>query len=110
MPARRYPLDIDLIIRFELARTGIASGPDLWRRAVARMQESGYKLHSGAWYPALERLYRRNLIGWTKKEVSMAPRKTRVPKTYALSPAGAKEARRLSTILRNLILPIEASD
>lgn len=110
MPARGYPLDIDLLILFELARTGTASGPDLWRRACARMQENGYKLHSGAWYPALERLYRRGLIGWTKELPSTRPRKTRTTKTYALGPSGAKEARRLSTILRNLILPAEASE
>ncbi len=61
MPARGFPLDIDALILFELARS-MGSGPELLRRARGRMQTRGYKLNYGSWYPALKRLEARRLL------------------------------------------------
>jgi DNA-binding PadR family transcriptional regulator len=107
MPARGYPIDIDAIILFELAR-GYGSGPAVWRRARTRMQEQGYKLHSGAWYPAFTRLRDKGLVASARGEAPFRQGKSRIATVYALTEKGAKEARRLSTVLRNLALP-EAS-
>lgn len=108
MPARGYPIDIDAIILFELAR-GNGSGPEIWRRSRARMQENGYKLNSGAWYPALTRLFQKGLVAWAMAESPFRRGKSRIAKVYILSEKGAKEAKRLSSIIRNLILPSDAS-
>jgi DNA-binding PadR family transcriptional regulator len=108
MPARGYPLDIDAIILFELAR-GYASGPELWRRARERMREQGYKLHSGAWYPALDRLLTKGLVASGRGEPPFRRGKSRIAKIYILTEQGAKEARRLSEVIRNLMLPVQAS-
>lgn len=108
MPARGYPLDIDAVILFELTR-GSGYGPDLWRRARRRMQENGYKLHSGAWYPAMERLHEKGFVSWSKPDGPFRKGRSRIVKDYALTEKGAREARRLSTVIRNLILSPEAS-
>ena len=104
MPARGYPLDIDTIILFELTR-GYGSGPEIWRRARDRMQLHGYKLHSGAWYPALKRLFNKGFVASGKAEGPFRRGKSRVPKIYILTEKGVKEARRLSSVLQSLILP-----
>jgi len=108
VPARGYPLDIDAIILFELAR-GYGSGPEIWRRARVRLQEKGCKLHSGAWYPALDRLASKGFVLTAMGQVPFRRGKSRIAKIYSLSTAGAKEARRLSSVIRDLILPPEAS-
>jgi len=107
MPARGYPLDIDVIILFELARGGTLSAPDLLRHAQSRMRANGYKLSCGTWYPAIDRLYRKGYLCW-KMDEQRAPTH-RIPKLYSLTELGVKEARRLSTVIRNLILSPEAS-
>ena len=103
MPARGYPLDIDAIILFELAR-GNGSGPEVWRRARARMQVNGYKLHSGAWYPAFARLYEKGLVAWAMAASPFRRGKNRIAKVYILTEKGVKEAKRLSAVIRNLAL------
>jgi DNA-binding PadR family transcriptional regulator len=108
MPARKFPIDIDLIILFELAR-GAGSGPDLWCRACQRLRLNGFTLHSGAWYPALGRLYAKGLVCWTKGQRPFDRHRTRIPKYWALTEKGAKEARRLSAVVRALALSSEAS-
>lgn len=108
MPARGYPIDIDAIILFELAR-GSGTRPKIWQRACARMKENGYKLHSGAWYPAMERLYRDGLVAWAMENVVFRPGRSRIAKVFALTEKGTQEARRLSAIIRNLTLSPEAS-
>lgn len=107
MPARGYPLDIDAIILFELAR-GMGSGPELLRRTRVRMREKGYALNYGAWYPALRRLETKGFLVWGQGRPPFR-RGHRIPKIYALTPKGQTEALRLSTVIRSLLLPPEAS-
>lgn len=108
MPARGYPLDIDAIIMFELAR-GNGSAPEILRRARNRMRVNGYKLNYGSWYPAVARLFRKGLVAWAMGETPFRRGKSRIARVYILTAKGVKEAKRLSAVLRNLILPSEAS-
>jgi DNA-binding PadR family transcriptional regulator len=108
MPARGYPIDIEAIILFELVR-GYGSGPEVWRRARARMLEQGFKLNSGAWYPALTKLFEKGFVAWAMGESPYRRGKSRIAKIYILTEKGVKEAKRLSTIIRNLLLPPETS-
>ena len=108
MPARGYPLDIDALILFELAREA-GSGPDILRRVRRRMQENGYKLNYGSWYPALKRLERKGLVSGTLVDAPERSGRARRAKVYVLTEEGKGAAQALSTVIRNLILPLEAS-
>lgn len=107
MPARGYPLDIDAIILFELAR-GTGSGPEILRRARARMKGNGYKLNYGSWYPALKRLEGKGLAVWTMVEAPFRRGRACHAKVYVLTDKGLDAARRLSSDIRSLLLPPEA--
>lgn len=105
MPARGFPIDIEAIILFELVR-GMGSGPELLRRARARMRSRCYKLNYGSWYPALERLEAKGFLTGGKPPF---PKGRRIPKIYALTDDGRAEARQLSIDIRALILPLKAT-
>lgn len=107
MPARGAPIDIDLLILFELARGGMGHGPLLLRRVHERLGESGFKLHYGTYYPALKRLLRKELITESLQPLPWKRHTSRPPKVYELTPKGAEEAKRMSAILHQIILPIE---
>lgn len=107
MPARGFPLDIDAIILFELVR-GTGSAPELLRKARGRMQEQDYKLNYGTWYPALGRLERKGLVVGTQVDAPFRRSRASRAKVYLLTEKGAAEARRLSSVIRKLILPPEA--
>ena len=107
MPVRGFPLDIEAIILFELAR-GFGTAPELLRRARARMEESGYPLHYGTWYPALARLERRGLLNGHQVKVSFQRGRANNAKAYYLTEQGQEEARRLSSRIRALLLPDDA--
>jgi DNA-binding PadR family transcriptional regulator len=104
MPARGFPIDIDAIILFELAR-GMGSGPELLRRVRGRMQARAYRLNYGSWYPALKRLETKGFVIGGKPP---RPKGRRIPKIYALTDVGRKEARDLSIDIRALLLPLKA--
>ncbi|HJV33306.1 MAG TPA: PadR family transcriptional regulator [Patescibacteria group bacterium] len=104
MPVRGFPLDTEAIILFELAR-GFGTAPELLRRARARMEESGYALHYGTWYPALSRLERRELLNARRTKVSFRQGRANVTKVYYLTEKGQEEARRLSSRIRVLLIP-----
>ena len=105
MPARGYPLDIDAIILFELAK-GMGSAPELLRRVRGRMQKRGYRLNYGSWYPALKRLEEKGFLVGGKPP---KPNGRRRPKIYALTDIGRMEAHALSTDIRALLLPVKAA-
>ena len=105
MPARGSPIDIELLILFELARGGPGHGPLLLRRTRKRLADDGVTLHYGTYYPALERLERKGLVAWTLQPLPWKWHKTRTPKVYALTENGTLEARRLSLLLRRMIVP-----
>jgi len=109
VPARGYPIHINLIILFELSR-GPATSPEIWRRASARMKTADYRLHSGAWYPAIEKLFRDGFVASSTDDGPFRRGKSRIAKIYILTEKGAKEVRRLSHIIRNIILPPSASE
>jgi len=109
VPARGAPIDIDLLILFELARGGPGHGPLLLRRVRKRLGDSEITLHYGTYYPALDMLEQKGFVTWTLEPLPWMWHKTRHPKVYALTESGAKEARRLSAMFHRLILPLEAS-
>ena len=109
MPARGSPIDIDLLILFELARGGPGHSPLLLRRVRKRLGDSSIKLHYGTYYPAMERLTSNNLVAWTLEPLPWKWHKTRQPKVYALTEKGTQEARRFSKMFHRLILPLDAS-
>ena len=108
MPARGTPIDVDLLILFELARGGMGHGPMLLRRTRERLGNSGFKLHYGTYYPALTRLLKKGFVAWTLQSLPWRAHKTRPPKVYALTPKGTQEVKRMSILFHNLILPLEA--
>lgn len=108
MPSRGAPVDIDLLILFELARGGPGHGPLLLRRFRKRIGDCGFKLHYGTYYPALKRLEKKGYVEWTTQPLPWRWHKSRRPKVYALTEKGTSEARRLSGIFHLIILPQEA--
>ena len=109
MPARGAPIDVDLLILFELVRGGPGHGPLLLRRVRQRLGNADIKLHYGTYYPALVKLEEKGFVAWTLAPLPWMGHKTRQPKVYALTEEGAKEARRLSAMFHRLILPLEAT-
>ena len=108
MAARGSPIDVDLLILFELARGGPGHSPLLLRRIRRRLDAGDIKLHYGTYYPAMDRLERKGFVTWTLQPLPWKWHKTRQPKIYALTENGTQEARRLSSMFHRLILPPEA--
>ena len=108
MPPRGAPIDVDLLILFELARGGPGHGPLLLRRVRKRLGDDSIRLHYGTYYPALDKLEQKGFVTWTLQPLPWKWHKTRQPKIYALTENGTLEARRLSSMFHRLILPPEA--
>ena len=109
MPARGAPIDVDLLVLFELARGGPGHGPLLLRRVRDRLRDESLKLHYGTYYPALARLEKKGHVEWTIQPLPWGWHKKRKLKIYALTEKGAQEARRLSRMFHKLILPPKAA-
>ena len=108
MPPRGAPIDVGLLILFELARGGPGHSPLLLRRVRKRLGAADIKLTYGTFYPAMERLESKGFVVWTLQPLPWKWHKTRQPKIYALTDTGTLEARRLSEMFHRLILPPEA--